>query len=77
MKVWIVNASDLESYGFIVQCICSTRRKALFKAKKILKEKYGKTDEEINKSISKLKDGYACFEFDNEIVDLWEVEVDE
>ena len=76
MKVWIINASDYESYGFIVQGVYSTKRKALFQAKKILKERYGKTNEEINQHKENSPDGYVAFTFNDVIVDLWEVELD-
>lgn len=76
MKVWIVNASDYGSYGFVVQGVYSTKRRALFQARKILKERYGKTDEEINQHKESLPDGYVSFIFDDVIVDLWEVELD-
>ena len=76
MKVWIINASDYESYGFIVQGVYSTKRKALLQARKILKEHYGKTNEEISQHKESLPDGYVSFIFDDAIVDLWEIEMD-
>lgn len=76
MKVWIVNASNMDDFCFIVQGVYSTKRKALFQARQILKKHYGKTNEEISKSKEELPDGYIGFTFNDALVDLWEIELD-